>query len=476
MVSENVGLTASKALPTTRSADRIKELMCRAMVSGIALVAAMHLALFGYFLWRTAITSPISDMFAYIGSYLQFRMGGMSLPDYLWRVHGEHHLVWIRMLTWADVEIFHTRGIPFIGAATAAIAATAVLVWQQLRRAEPQLGGATNLGLLAPMLILSTANVTDCSVPINTTYPFTVFFVVLALVLIAGTQEINSNTRYRRIAAMLAAIGASMGTAAGLLAWPILLWIAWRERIGRGWLITLAGIGIFYSLFYAQGLNFLGLAPALNKDAESFVSAAHLFRLSHYFFAFLGLPFTREPAFGLIGNAIGAVLFLTGLSAILIATFSNRLSTQLDRIAIGMILLGLGAAVLAAVGRSDLEDEVKVPVRYTMFVSALQVGLLCILLPRVMRYFENPRVRILQCSAGFTVALVLLIAQVFIGRSAAQIAAAISRDADCFAQGAQRGPVSTIVTRWPEDAQTVLNALRQQGLLAPRSRDCTTHS
>ena len=93
--------------------------------------------------------------------------------------------------------------------------------------------------------------------------------------------------------------------------------------------------------------------------------------MSDYFFAFLGLPLTRDPAFGLIGRAVGLALFLAGAAAVLIATLSNRLRTPLDRIAIGMILLSFGSAVLASLGRGDLIDEVEVPVRYTMFTTPL---------------------------------------------------------------------------------------------------------
>jgi hypothetical protein len=448
-----------------------KRSLCRVIALAIALIAAVHFLLFGYFLVRTAITSPISDMFAYIAANLRFRAGETSLLDYLWQAHGEHHLVWIRLLTWADVELFHTRGIPFMAAATAAVAATAALVWQELRRAEPSLGRAPSLGLLAPMMILGSANVTDCSVPINTTYPLTVFFVILALVLFAS--EPGSSAHYRRMAAIPAALGASLGTAAGLLAWPILLWIAWRERLTRGWLGMLAGIGVVYAALYAQDLNLLGLAPALQKDTAWFLSAAHLGKLLDYFFAFLGLPFTRAPAFGPIGRAAGVALFLAGISAALVAAFSGRLSTRMDRIAIGMILLAFGSAALAAVGRSDLIDEVKVPVRYTMFATALQVGLLCLVLPRLARHYAGARDRVLLNAAGLIVAIVLLIQQVVVGRSAAQIAGAISKAADCFAQGTLRtGEVSEVVTRFPEDAQATLSDLRRQGLLAPRPGDC----
>jgi hypothetical protein len=466
----------SRSRLPTRPVDLADAVFCRAAVLSITLIAVVYFALFGFLLFRTAIVSPISDMFTYIDDYLRFRSGEMSLAGYLWKAHGEHHLVWIRLLTWADVEIFHTRGIPFMAAASVAIAGTAVLIWRELRTAMPDIAGATCLALLAPMLLLSAANVTDCSVPINTTYPFTVFFIVLALVLFVDPQAHSSNVDNRRLAAMLAAIGASMGTAGGLLAWPILLWIAWRERLGPVWLITLTGAGIAYCLFYVQGIYFLGFSSASAKDAATFVGVAHLYKLLDYFFAFLGLPFTREPELGLIGPAMGGLVFLVGSAALLFATCSNRMSTRLDRIAIGMILLGFGAAVLAAVGRGDMSDEVKVPVRYTIFVSALQVGVLCILLPRTVRHFGVGRARIFQCSACVVFAAILLILQIFIGRSAAKIADNISRDADCFAGAQQRGPVSSIVTRWPADAESVLMALRQQGLLAPRRLDCVASS
>ena len=445
----------------------------RYLARGIALIAAAHFALFGYFLMRTAILSPISDMFAYIDVYLRFRAGDISLVDYLWRAHGEHHLVWIRLLTWADVELFHTRSVPFVIAATAAIVTSAVLVWRQLRHAQPKLGAATSMGLLAPMLMLSTANVTDCSVPINTTYTFTVFFAVLALVLFAGAKTPGSGADLRRLGAVLAAFGASMGTAVGLLTWPILLWVAWRERLNRGWLATMAGLSVIYNLFYARDLFFLGLQPALHKDPASFVDAAHLYSMSYYFFTFLGLPFTREPSLELIGFAIGGTLFLAGSYAVVIATSTNRLTTQLDRIATGMILLAFGSAAMAAVGRSDLSDGLKVPVRYTMFATMLQVGLLCLILPRAVRRFDSVQGRVFLCAIGLIFAVVLLVMQGFIGRSAAQIAAVISRDADCYAQGPQSGSVNPVVTHYPDDAAKVLAALRQQGLLAPRSRDCT---
>jgi hypothetical protein len=457
----------------SRPADgQIKTSTRQKCAAAILLAATAQFVLFGYFVIRTEIRSPISDSFAYIGDYLQFRSGEVSLLEYLWQAHAEHHLVWIRLLTWADVAIFHTRAIPFTIAATLAIAATALLIWSELRRAESKLGATTGLGLLAPMVVLNAANAIDCSVPINTTYTFTVFFAVFSLVLFSHAEEAKVKSASWPICGIVATLAASFGTAAGLLMWPILLWLAGRERLGWAWKGTLAGLGVAYCLFYLQGLQFLELGSAYSAGLAKFFSIPHLQKLTDYFFAFLGLPFTRDPRLEKIGRLFGIILFLAGLSAALLATFSNRLNTRIDRIAVGMILLAIGAAALAALGRSDMIEEVKVPVRYTIFATMLHAGLLCILLPWATR-IPTVRNESVISAIGLSFVVTLLILQVFIGRAAIAIADTISRDADCFAQGAQHGSVSQIVTRWPEDASKVLVALRRQGLWAPRTNDCT---
>jgi hypothetical protein len=459
-------------LAATPAAAGTNGSLCKITAAGIALIAGMHFAAFGFFLFKTAITAPISDMFGYLADYLRFRGGQVALLEYLWQPHGEHRLLWTRLLTWLDVEIFHTRAIPFITAATGAILLTAGLVWYQLWRAQPRLGGSTPLGLLAPMVILSTANVVDCSVPINTTYPITVFFIVLALVLFAGAEKSDGHGNYRRTAAILAAFGAGLTTAAGMLVWPILLWTGWLGRAAGAWMAILAALGAGYTALYLTNLPVHGLAPASQMDVSSLLSAGHLGKLTDYFIAFLGLPFTREPDLGLFGRAVGLALLLLGLSTVLTSALGRRASTRLDRIGIGMILLALGSAALAAVGRSDLVDEVRVPIRYTLFATTLQVGLLFLLLPRLGRQLATPRARLVQNTAGLIIAAVLLIQQILVGRLAVQITTAISSEAECFAQGIRSGRVSDVITRDPESAQEVLMTLRQNGLLAPRSTRC----
>ena len=322
------------------------------------------------------------------------------------------------------------------------------------------------------MIVLSAANATDCSLPINTTYTFTVFFALLSLVLFIGTEKPDIKPGGWRICGIVAALASSFGTVAGLLMWPILLWVAGRERLGWAWKGTLAGLGVAYCLLYLQGLRYLELGPINSAGVVQFFSVPHLQKLTDYFFVFLGLPFTRDPRLETFGRFFGIILFMAGTSAAIIATFSNHLNTRLGRIAVGIILFAIGAAVLATVGRGDMIEEVKVPVRYTMFSTMLQAGLLCIILPWTARIAEA-RTEWLIRAICLSFAIVLLILQVFIGRAAIAIADTISHDADCFAEGTQYGPVSQVVTRWPDDANRVLADLRQRGLWAPRTNNCT---
>jgi MFS family permease len=450
----------------------------RLLAVALCLAAIAQFVLFGHVVWRTVIASPISDMFTYIQDYLGYRHGDVSLLGYLWQAHGEHRLAWIRLLTWIDVEYFHVGAIPFVIAATTAVAATAILIWRELVRAEPQLAGMTNLGLVVPMILLTAANATDCSVAINTTYPFTIVFAMTAFVLSARCDgnpadgQPQRATIRRYLGALVAAFAASLGTAAGLLAFPILLWMAWRGRLHWRWLAALALIGLAYGLVYIRGVVFLGAPGAEQMGVAAYASPAHLGKLAKYFLAFLGLPLTRDPGLRAVGLAFGGGMFVLGAVAVLVATFKHRLDSRIDRMAVGMILFSLGAALLATLGRGDMDAAVELPVRYTIFSTLLPSGLLCIALPRLVRKCDTPNRRIALSVAGLALAVVLLMLQIFIARAAIGISQAIARDAECFAAGKLTGPVSPTVSRWPSDAESVLVQLRRAGLLAPRGDRC----
>jgi len=216
-----------------------------------------------------------------------------------------------------------------------------------------------------------------------------------------------------------------------------------------------------------------GLAPTLHTEGAS-LSSEHLFKLGHYFLAFLGLPYSREPALGLAGSTIGAVLLIAGLSSVLWSVCSSHAKSPSDQIGVGLIIFGLGAAALATIGRADLE-EMMLPVRYTMFVTALHVGLLYLLLPRSAPRFAAPGRRFSVNIAGVIIAALLLVQQIAVGGAAEQIAGLISAEANCFVEGIRGTETSAIVSRNPESAERILTSLRRKGLLASRSDRCSRH-
>jgi len=67
-----------------------------------------------------------------------------------------------------------------------------------------------------------------------------------------------------------------------------------------------------------------------------------------------------------------------------------------------------------------------------------------------------------QQAIGLFSACLLLVLQIFVGRSAEKIAFAISEEADCFARGIRYAEVSRTISPTPEVAQSVLVALREK--------------
>ena len=83
MANGNAQPNSLLALAGGRAAGTMRVSWYQTIAAGIVLIAAVHFVLFGYFLFRTAITSPISDMFTYIADYLtRFRVpaGGLAVP------------------------------------------------------------------------------------------------------------------------------------------------------------------------------------------------------------------------------------------------------------------------------------------------------------------------------------------------------------------------------------------------------------
>jgi hypothetical protein len=216
----------------------------RAFVVGLATLTAVYLFLFGHYFAATMIRRPYWDMFHYIVDYLDYRRAGGFLHD-LWQpyVHSEHRQIWMRLLTAIDIGAFGGIAYPFLVASTACLVAVPLLLWREIGRSGLPRDLAVGSGCVVLLLALTTANVVDCSIPIEGIYPQTVLFAVLSLLLLDDAGEGSRLASARRLGALVAAVGAGFACAIGLILWPILLWAAWRGRLGWRWMTAIAVLG-----------------------------------------------------------------------------------------------------------------------------------------------------------------------------------------------------------------------------------------
>ena len=421
----------------------------------VPVTALLQFILFGYFLARTMIRPPFMDMLAWLAFYEYFRDHG-GLGWYLWAFHNEHHLVWVRILTVIDVEFLRGSGVAFIAAGTAALAASATMVFMVIRRGDQSSGSMPRAGWLAAMLMLTSANAVDCGIPINTVYPIAAFFMVGSIVLF------TSEAPRRRMFALPMAAGAALGNGAGLVIWPVLVWVAWRQQTGLIRTATIALLGMIFIGIYTHGMpSTTPLAEALRSHP---FGSSNVLKQMDYALAYLGLPFTRAPGLEMFSRCVGLAFLLAGLFAFVRISLSPQANTPLNRFAAALILITLGSAMMAAIGRANLEPGVKIPVRYTVLVAPMHIGVL-VLVTRALGHRCRTTLRGLAAPGC---AVTLLVMQVMIGLPAIRVSHAMRQAIEAYYRGDRDPEVARFVYSDVASADRLTGLLRDRGLLHPK--------
>ncbi len=424
-------------------------------------IVAVYVALFAYYLSATMISQPYWDMFSIITRYLQYQRDG-NLWAYLWEPHVQHRHIWMRLLTAFDAEVLSGVGYPFVVVAAACQATAAWLLWRLARRSVLGEPGVW-MGCLVLMLVLTSVAAVDCAIPMNGIYPQTVMFTVMALALFDSEEGTGARGRvqWSRGLGLLAAIAAAFGNAAALSLWPILLWLAWRSRAGRTWMAAVVLVGGVFGAAYLYRLP--GVAFWESSSPEAPVSVGFL-RIADYLVTYVGLPWTRSAALAWVGMGIGALLLVLSVLSCVWLGIVRPAETRLDRVAVSLVAFSLATAVLAALGRSGVDVDLRVPVRYSVFVALMHVGMLLLAMPRVLaRCATAPGLRVVH--AGVVVAAIVLTAQQSISGQAA-VAATQSLRATLarFVAGEETDEMKTVVYVDLAQARRDLDAIHAAGL------------
>ncbi|MGE3402938.1 MAG: hypothetical protein AB7K63_10145 [Vicinamibacterales bacterium] len=414
--------------------------MNRSVRVALIVLAAIQAALFVYYLRANIILEPYWDMYSHVTRYLQFRADGDWLR-YLWDPHVQHRHLWMRLLTWLDAGLFSGISYPFIAAATACQLVTAALVWREAARVAPA-GLRTAAGCLAVMLVLTSVAAVDAALPINTVYPQVVMFSVLAIVLFADGPA------WRRVAAVAAAVAAAFANTLALVLWPILVWMAWREGKGARWIAALSAVGVAFIVRFVIGL------PLADQAAAA--PAALVTRLD-YLASYMGLPWTRAAALAIPGRLLGIALFVTGGAIVARVTLRDRPDRH-HRVAGAFIALSLASAVLAAAGREPNPGEVLVPVRYSVLLAPLHVGLVMI---AAMHAADRA---VLAMKAAVAAALLLVVQQVGAGQAAIENTTRVRDTVRRFAAGQTEAGMERVVFDDLPEARRQLDAIQDAQL------------
>jgi hypothetical protein len=421
----------------------------------LPLSGLLQIVLFSACLVRSAILRPFGDMISWIDAYLQARDSGQWLA-YLWMPHNEHHLLLIRALTALDVGWLHASGLPFVVAATASLMLIAWLVLTAVRGDAAFAPPRRALAWLGPMVLLNNAAVADCAISINAVYPMALVFIVATVFLFDAQAEHTRHTSTRRALAFLTATLAGLCNGVGMVAWPVLLWSAWRGKARPGWLLTIALLGLAYGAIYLQGLPTAGHA----RLSEMFVFP-HLAKMANYLLAYLGLPLSRAPGLQLPGRLFGALLLAACLLVVMRDAIAPRQPGRLHRLGIGLILAGLAAASLAVAGRVDLTENVAVPLRYVVMLAPLHIGLLMVALPWLANRAVTAQQQARLLAGACACAAFLLIFQVLAGRTVIAASDAILATLDRYDAGLREPGMTHVLFPDLAVADRVLKEVRK---------------
>lgn len=409
----------------------------RPVIGALATILTAQIAIFGYVAVRGFVRQPFSDMFDFLRAEFDLERGG-DLIAYLAAPHNHQHLVWVRVLTALDVQVFHGTALIFLIAASLSILAGAtgigVAIW---RGTSVRVVGAIG-GLVAMLLMISAANALDCTQPINSVYALAFGFAALAILLFESAAEAERGRTALLLALSLTAgLGAVAGSAAGVAVLAALFVSAVRQPQNRPLIAPTLLVGLAATALVGSAMIEGGASP------PSAGGVGHAAKIAQYFVVYAGLPWSAAGPLSRIRLATG--LATIGVGAILLWRGSRRdgAAGRLERIGLDLILFALVTAAMAALARVDESPAVVVPLRYAVFMSAFQAGVICVLAPMLADRWD--RLKRFATVAALVLALALLAEQAVAGEGVLQTSIIIRNAVAAFDAGARQPEMHQLI-------------------------------
>ena len=406
------------------------------LLAPTALLAVLHVLCFVYFVYATWLPEPVYDFLDWVVATSRWHSG--DHVGYLLQPHNGHILAWSRALTIIDVDLTGGTGLPFLVFDSALFAAlTICLVVAVL---QTKLPAAIKMLSIAATVVLTTKSELTvlCSMPGMGVFVHAAAFTTFAI-LVADRSPILAG---------IFACAAALGSAGGLLVWPVVIWSAWRAGMATRQLTILAVAG---AVFCATYLSWSHVSSEINRPA--------LLQSVDYGIRFLGLPWAHSANLVWAGRLIGTITAAAGGWLIIEDLIRRRQRTRLERIGLSLILFVFLVAAAAATARVNVAVDREMPIRYAIFPALAQVGIL-FSLTEVLRRIPVSGVRFV--TAGSIAAL--LLREIFVGRAATEEVGRYRTSWAAFSRGSWSPDMEQYVYPDRDQAEERLAYLRKNQL------------
>ena len=409
----------------------------RPVIWVLAAIVGAQVAIFAYVVVAGFVRQPFSDMFGFLQAEFDWERTG-DLLAYLTSLHNHQHLVWVRILTALDVQVFHGSATIFLAAAALSVLTGALVLANEIWRSTPVRMVGALAATLAVLLVVSTVNAMDCAQPINSVYAIAIAFTALAIILFerAGEAEAGHAALLATLA-LAAALAAAAGSGAGVAVFVVLVFSAVRNPGARRLIAPVLVVALPAIAEVVTAL--LDTAPAQAAGG----GAGHLWKMADYFVVYAGMPWSAVKLLSGLRLSLGLATIAAGALLLWRGSRRHGAAGRLERIGLDLILFSVITAAMAAVGRVDENEAVIVRVRYAIFMSAFQVGVICVLAPALAeRWASLKRYAVPGVLAAATA---LLVQQVAAGFSVLRTSAYIRSEITAFEAGARRPEMRQLI-------------------------------
>lgn len=370
--------------------------------------ATAQVVAFATYLVLAAYVIPFWDTLDWIDGYY----ASDSLLQWLWQQHADVRQPVVKYLLWLDLRWFDGTFYPIaaigffglflclIGIAGVARAHTTSPTGRAFALGLPFILGFQSFTLPAYMETSLVQHVLVVVFVIGAVWP-----------LVRYSERVPSAWQYG--AAAVGALLASLTFPNGLLAWPLVAWLAWRRRAAITWPVLYLVAGLVVALAYFSEYRWsVGISTAANGD--------QILAIFGFVVEFFSVPWIRVPVLYPLGIGIGIVMLAIGGHLAARSAFGRLPHNPLSELATAMLVFTIGSALMVAAARADFLDLRTQGTRYGIYAALAHLAVALYALPEIDRFSAFPATRRRALAAiALVLALGLAVQQIVIGEKAA---------------------------------------------------------